>query len=394
MVGSVFDSQSSFCTKLRPRDLTDRAFRQEEIGRYDVINPHMLLVVFLKKTVFHLKDLSCLRKQSRLTVLGRQLVMVDYADDVTRSALEKGQAESTLALIKPDAYESIGHILGIIIRSGLKIKNLKMLKLTRQQSERFYQEHSEKSFFPFMIDYISSDVVVAIELIGENAVAYWRELIGPTDPIEARGICPESIRAKFGVDGTKNAVHGSDSRSSAIRELEFFFNAEINRATTAVCDNCALLMIKPSFVNTKSGEILTMLLANQFEISALEMVTLDMKTAEEFYEVYKGILPKVRDVICDISSGPVLVAEIRQENVVPRLRSLVGPHDPAVARRIYPESIRAKFGIDRVQNAVHCTDLEDDGVLECRFFFEILKANYYNFLCVVPYKPSTICYAP
>ena len=352
----------------------------------------MILIVFLKKTEFHLRDLSSLRKGSRLTVLGRQLLMVDYADDVTRSALEKVQAESTLALIKPDAYESIGHILGIAIRSGLQIRNLKMHKLTRQQCERFYQEHCEKSFFPLMIDYISSDVVVAIELIGENAVAHWRELIGPTNSIEAREIRPDSIRAKFGVDETKNAVHGSDSRSSAARELEFFFNAQMESATTAVCDNCALLLIKPSFVNTKSGEILTMLLANQFEISALEMVTLDLKTAEEFYEVYKGILPEVRDVTCDISSGPVLVAEIRQENVVPRLRSLVGPLDPAVARHIYPQSIRAKFGIDRVQNAVHCTDLEDDGVLECRFFFKILKANYCNFLCVVLHKLSTICY--
>ena len=73
------------------------------------------------------------------------------------------------------------------------------------------------------------------------------------------------------------------------------------------------------------------------------------------------------------SGGPTVVMEIRQENAVHAFRKLCGPHDPEQAKQLNPNSIRAAFGIDRVKNSVHCTDLVEDGVLECEYFFSILR---------------------
>lgn len=70
---------------------------------------------------------------------------------------------------------------------------------------------------------MSSDLIVGMELVGENAIKKWRQLLGPTNSLVAKKEQPQSIRARFGIDGTKNSCHGSDSVLSAKRELEFFF---------------------------------------------------------------------------------------------------------------------------------------------------------------------------
>lgn len=105
----------------------------------------------------------------------------------------------------------------------------------------------------------------------------------------------------------------------------------------------------------------------------MEMFHLNKPTIEEFYDVYKGVLPEYVPLIEHLASGPIIVLEIRQENVVPAFRALVGPHDPEIAKYLRPNTIRAKFGLDRVRNAVHCTDLAEDAVVECEYFFNILQ---------------------
>lgn len=195
--------------------------------------------------------------------------------------------------------------------------------------------------------------------------------MGPTSPIVARSDAPESIRAKFGNEGTQNAVHGSDSAASATRELNFFFGLEGN---TSVLNNCTCCIIKPhAFLH--SGKIIDMILENGFEISALVLFHLDKPTAEEFLDVYKGVLPEFTGIVDQLISGPCVVLEIRQENVVNRLRELAGPLDPEVAKHLRPNTIRARFGRDRVLNAVHCTDLPEDGVLESEYFFRIIGSR-------------------
>lgn len=103
----------------------------------------------------------------------------------------------------------------------------------------------------------------------------------------------------------------------------------------------------------------------------MEMFNLDRPTAEEFFEVYKGVLPEFVGMIDEMTCGPCIVMEVRQENAVQAFRNLCGPMDPEIAKNLRPNTIRAKFGLTRCVNAVHCSDLEEDGLLECEYFFSI-----------------------
>lgn len=252
-----------------------------------------------------------------------------------------------------------------------------MSKFNSSSVGEFYAEHKGKAFFPDLSGAMTSDVCLGMELVAENAVDKWRQTIGPTNTATAKAEAAGSIRARFGVDQTLNAVHGADSVQSYQREDGFWFGGQNPAArpmqTTAVFNNCSLLLIKPHIVKEGlAGQIIDLILANGFEISAMEMFNLSRPVVEEFFDVYKGVLPEYLPLIEHMSNGPLIALEVRQENVVNALRELCGPHDPEIAKHLRPDTIRAKYGSDRVRNAVHCTDMPEDGSLEVKYFFQSL----------------------
>lgn len=113
-------------------------------------------------------------------------------------------------MIKPDAYTNIGKIIDII-EQNFRISKIKMTKFTREIAEEFYAEHKGKPFYEELVTFICSDLVVGFELVADDAVQKWRSIIGPTNCQVARTEYPNCIRALFGKEGVKNAVHGSDS---------------------------------------------------------------------------------------------------------------------------------------------------------------------------------------
>jgi len=277
---------------------------------------------------------------SILTIYARQLKVVDYGDVYTRKYFENKRSR-TYAMIKPDAYAHIGKIVDMIIKNGFLINRMKMFKWTQDQAKGFYAEHKGKPFFEDLTKFMSSDVIVGMELIADSAVEKWRTLIGPTNSLTARTSAPNSIRALFGTDGSKNAVHGSDSGISAAREIDYVFGPDTAQTTTALLNNCSCLIIKPhALIAGQAGKIIDNVLEEGFEISALELYNLNKPTAEEFFEVYKGVLPEFTPMVEHIITGPVIVMEIRQENAVQALRELVGPHDPEIAKHLRPNTIR------------------------------------------------------
>lgn len=132
--------------------------------------------------------------------------------------------ERTLSIIKPDAVARnlIGEIYRRFEQSGLRIVAARMLCLSREQAEGFYAEHRERPFFPALIEFMTSGPVMVQVLEGENAIGRNRELMGATNPKEA---APGTLRADFAESIDANAVHGSDSPSSAEREINWFFAA-------------------------------------------------------------------------------------------------------------------------------------------------------------------------
>jgi nucleoside-diphosphate kinase len=130
----------------------------------------------------------------------------------------------TLTMIKPFAVKQhhLGEILSYIEKNGFHIRALKMTQLAKEKAKLFYEEHSEKPFFPELVKFMSSGPVVAAILEKDNAVEDFRKLIGSTDPSQA---AEGTIRRMFAKDKTRNAIHGSDSDESANRECRFFFSS-------------------------------------------------------------------------------------------------------------------------------------------------------------------------
>ncbi len=125
-------------------------------------------------------------------------------------------------MIKPDAVEkrAIGRIIAMLEENGFKILALKSRRFSREEAERFYEVHKGKEFFNSLVNYITGGMVVGVMVEREDAVEKLRELVGSTNPEDAR---PGTIRAVFGESIERNAVHASDSPDNAIRELKFFF---------------------------------------------------------------------------------------------------------------------------------------------------------------------------
>ncbi|MEE4660811.1 MAG: nucleoside-diphosphate kinase [Halieaceae bacterium] len=132
--------------------------------------------------------------------------------------------ERTLSIVKPDAVGKnvIGEIYSRFEQNGLRVVAAKMLRLSDAVAGGFYAEHSERPFFPALIEFMTSGPVMVQVLEGENAVAKNRELMGATNPQEAAA---GTIRADFAQSIDANAVHGSDSPASAAREIAYFFAA-------------------------------------------------------------------------------------------------------------------------------------------------------------------------
>lgn len=142
-----------------------------------------------------------------------------------QSAPQKTTKEQTLSIIKPDAVKSnhTGEILARFEKNGLRIAGMKMTKLTQNQAKQFYKEHTGKPFFEDLTTFISSGPIVALVLEGDGAIMKNRELMGATDPSQAKS---GTIRKDFAESKQRNAVHGSDSKEAALREITFFFKPD------------------------------------------------------------------------------------------------------------------------------------------------------------------------
>ena len=133
--------------------------------------------------------------------------------------------QRTLVLCKPDAVQRgvVGRIIARFERKGLKIAGMKMLAVDEELASRHYAEHLEKAFYPELRDFITSSPLIAMAIEGENAVEVVRDLMGVTNPQNAAS---GTIRGDFGLNLTKNLVHGSDSLASAQREIALFFEPD------------------------------------------------------------------------------------------------------------------------------------------------------------------------
>ena len=137
----------------------------------------------------------------------------------------KSLSERTLVFSKPEAVMRglMGEIISRIERKGLTITAMKLLQPTRKQAEKIYEVHKGKSFYEPLIDHVTSAPILAIVIEGPNVVSALRNMIGKTNPIEAR---PGTIRGDFALNVRKNMIHASDSLENAKKEIKILFGPD------------------------------------------------------------------------------------------------------------------------------------------------------------------------
>ena len=128
----------------------------------------------------------------------------------------------TLAIVKPDAVRAghAGKILALLEGAGFVMRAARLLQLSAAQAEGFYEVHRERPFYRSLVTFMTSGPALALALERDDAVARLREVIGATDPPEAK---PGTVRKLFAESKERNAIHASDSPENAAREVAFFF---------------------------------------------------------------------------------------------------------------------------------------------------------------------------
>lgn len=280
-------------------------------------------------------------------------------------------------MIKPEARNFIGDIISALERHKLFIKQLKMLKLQALTAVQFCNSKTSDDNVSQLMDNITSGPIVVLELLGENAIEQLKRICGPEDVDEAKKSFPISLRALYGLDNIKCAVLYPKDSSTNQKDLEFFFPKVVDRLKVqAKFQRSTLCIIKPHAVKEgKIGAILKAITENGFAITAMKMIHLDRKQCEDFYEIYKGVVGEYLQMVTQLQSGACLALEVQgqDEDVQTRFRAVCGPADSHVAKILRPRTLRALFGVDKVMNGVHCTDLREDTALELEYLFKSLE---------------------
>lgn len=297
--------------------------------------------IFLKRSQVAGVTLDRLFIGGTIVAHARQLKILDYANEWTRKRLAMNKQRAVLVLSSKAGLD-IGTLLQQAGQAGLALTELR--SGTIDASAEKFGEHSAA---------ISAGPCVAVCLVGPDAIKTATELQGGDPNIYVL-----------------NPLSGCDF----LKEL--FGSGKSMKTNAKRGPGCSCCVIKPHAVSEgRTGDIMRAITEAGFTINAMQLFNLERPAAQEFLEVYDGVVKEYNDLVLQLISGPLVALEITGEgdNVVQNFRELTGPHDPIVAKHIRGNTLRARFGADRVQNAVHCTDLPDDGPLECQYFFDILQ---------------------
>lgn len=142
-------------------------------------------------------------------------------------------------------------------------------------------------------------------------------------------------------------------------------------------ENCTLCLIRPHVVKDHLvGDVLNEIINAGFSIEGVYSFHLSLNMAEDIFSPYRKIYSAYEKSLTHLCSGPSVAVLVTRpeapENIVQDFRAFSGPVEPDIAKRLRPRSLRALFGRDSVHNAVHCTDLPEDGEMECKYFFETI----------------------
>ncbi|KAJ1917825.1 hypothetical protein IWQ60_007672 [Tieghemiomyces parasiticus] len=290
----------------------------------------------------------------------------------------------TLALIKPDGLlpRRFVDIKSLLAMEQFEIMRQKRIWLTLEQAAVVLADQAGQPDYDDQMAYLTCAPCLALELQKDDAVRSWLQLMGPADPAEAKAQAPDSLRAHFGTDSVRNAVHGPPDVTAATQQIQLIFSPDVvelealsandysPRAMDSDPAERTLVFIKPDAMAAgHKAAIVAQIEARGFRITHSLEKHMSREEAAAFYILYKGQI--YYDLYVDfMSSGPVSIMVLEGENVIAGWREMMGPANPLKAKRSAPMSIRARFGTITTRNAVHGSNSEGSVARGIEFFFE------------------------
>lgn len=286
---------------------------------------------------------------AKLMIYCRNFNLVDYGDNDTKLAFLNRSARS-LFVVKPTAFKQVGKMMELLVQRHCTLGRVKAVRLEDTEAASLFEAHRTELFY-------KPQPCVVFEIFGAHE----------------RLACLPQEEGFLYTDEIVNVA------------CKLLFNSSSTCAQMR--PGCSVAIVKPHALLCAGAIIDTLL--DKCEVTTIQSFYLDCSTASEFFEIYKDDAEPFQALVDQMSSGMCFVLEIAatpttttatttgattaSDTAVSRLREVCGPADPEVAKKLCPHSLRGRFGIDRIKNAVHCSDLEQDGLLESTFFFSLYK---------------------
>ncbi|XP_054746977.1 nucleoside diphosphate kinase 7 isoform X1 [Anastrepha obliqua] len=312
---------------------------------------------------------------SKINIFGRQFDIVDYADEMTKNSLDKYR-KKTFLLLKYTCIQHLGTVLCALIDCNFSIKRGLMVQFTPEQVKAFLIKKPNVEISNLLMNQLIGGPSIGFEVIADNAVQKIK-LCKEQSKECANDSTIAPLVTLFEREDIRIGIYIPNDEEEAEQDLNFFFNPKNGLQVTLRLKNSTLGIIKPHCIKEGNlGRIISEITNNGFKISGLRMNLMERVNCEEFFEVYRGILPEYIPMVAQLASGVSMALEIvsadENKDGYEEFRQFCGPMDPEIAKMLRPHTLRAKFGVSKTLNAVHCTDLPDDTILELQYIFKIL----------------------
>ncbi|KAL8426005.1 hypothetical protein Efla_001923 [Eimeria flavescens] len=303
--------------------------------------------VHLKRVEVNKKLFKSLYVGAQLVLFSRHLRILDAANEQTAAYLALA-TEPVLCVCRTAELTSFAAgVLQQLLDKGLVLASCRLLTLATPLAA-FLESAAPGIRLEGDSAVEAASAVAYFLLRGEGATKEVADAAGRGPPLAYKG-APPAVSSFAVEDLTRRLTAAADECA-----------AESAAASEVTC-----CVIKPHALQ-QTGAILAALASSGLRIACMQSFRLTPPTASEFLAVYDGMLDEMTD-------GTVVALQLEGPDAVARLRRLAGPYDPEVGRLLHATSLRARLGEDAARNAIHCTDLPEDGALECAYFFKLLQ---------------------
>ncbi|KAL8274976.1 hypothetical protein Esti_001032 [Eimeria stiedai] len=311
----------------------------------------------------HLKRVQAPRSVLQSLFVGAQLVLFSRHLRILETANEQTAAylrvsmEPVMCICQAGAINTFAETLQQLLNAGLVLTSCRLVEL-RESLANFAQTHAPAVQLQGDTSVTATSTIAYFLLRGKNA-AKEVAAVASSKPSFLHSAVPPGVSpcAVEGLAKRLNEEPGEMALKSGSR------NPEVT---------CCV--IKPHALQ-QTGMILRTVLCSGLAISAMQSFRMTHMAASEFLEVYNTVLKEYPQMVEEMTNGTVITLQLEGTDAVTRLRRLAGPYDPEVGRYLHPETLRAKLGESVARNALHCTDLAEDGPLECSYFFELMRGK-------------------